>query len=312
MALDPIQFISVMGNWLLVPVFLIFGFATIAQALIVFGVRVPYYSDHLERREAERFSRFLDAVSDADVRKAQALTAAVFQRQREFLISNAKLITDHQLNRLGLVEAQLTDLRAATAGLALRPSGTSEQRIDTLRRWASDPHVCIDAEQLPRAIYRDVRYFLNFADAMFDEAAGPALGQLLAEHIKSALDPQLVARAVLIAPARGNMLLALEAARILRRPTVLMREHPRIRENQFWDGTLSADAYPVIVHDVAVSGAQLINARERLQAHGVNVQDVACLIDRTDEAAKSLLQRAGLRLLPVTTISDDEIAALRT
>src|SRR4051794_10470325 len=111
----------------------------------------------------------------------------------------------------------------------------------------------------------------------------PNLATLMANHIRASLAPEISARAVLVAPANGNVMLAEATARVMRRPVVLLRDRPRIRRNQFWDGVFPHDAYPVIVHDVAVTGHQLAEAQDKLGIGGRRAREVFCFVDRTDE-----------------------------
>ena len=62
-----------------------------------------------------------------------------------------------------------------------------------------------------------------------------------------------------------------------------MREKKgRIFENQPWDGELSPNDKVIIVHDVLVSGGQVVAAMKNLQNFGVEVIAVYCIVNRLE------------------------------
>ncbi len=264
------------------------------------GIRIYKISDAIDHNEAKRFSAFL---AQADWKE---LVSRVFEKEVQFINRNNEIILSQILTITGLNVSQMGDLNSKSIELMFSPRRTESDRQNSLLEICKGPLVLTDSRGLKEPLYGEVRFYLNFSDAMSDRQTGGLVSGLMADHIRAHLPPDVIRRCVVITPSDGNVVLGLETARALRRPCLFMRERPRIEREQYWDGSFPADSIPIIVHDVAVTGEQLAAAREHLISRGLSCSHVFCLVERPEKGARQKLDSASLQLIPILQLSDSD------
>lgn len=262
------------------------------------GIRIFKISDAIDNNEAKRFSAFL---AKADWKE---LISRVFEKDAQFINRNNEVILSQILSITGLKGSQIAEVNSKTIELLFSPRRTEGDRQNSLREICRGPLVLTDSRSLKEPLYGEVRFYLNFSDAMSDRQTGGLVSEIMADHIRAHLTPDIVSRCVVITPSNGNVVLGLETARALRRPCLFMRDRPRIEREQYWDGSFPADGVPIIVHDVAVTGEQLAAAREHLIYRGLSCSHVFCLVERPEKGARKKLESASLQLIPILQLSD--------
>ncbi|HEX8232300.1 MAG TPA: hypothetical protein VF559_03005 [Caulobacteraceae bacterium] len=310
-AFDPVAFALAARNWILGAVLILLAVPALVDLLGRLGIRTPFITSAMEKAELRRFQAFLDAQEARELAKVRTYVDTVFRQEHAFVANHEKQLVNLNLSQLGLSHDQLPQLRAEITRMAQIPTDSPEKRADAVRRLSASTPVLLDTRGIDRPLYREVRWYINFADAMFDPTIGPLLATLMANHIRDNLAPDALARAVIVAPRNGNLLFAAMTAEKLRRPIIFLREQPRIREDQVWDGVLPTDGHLVLVHDVAVSGRQLVEAQRLLAARGHRCHELFCLVDRTPAVAKDEIAAEGLDFRPITAVSDEDIERLR-
>lgn len=293
--------LGMVGNISIVAAVCILTLHSIMGICHAVGIRIPKISDAIDRNEAKRFGTFLE---QADWK---ILVSHVFEKDAQFIHRNNEAVLSQILAITGLQVSQLSKLNSKAIELMFSPRRTENDRQNSLLEICKTSLVLTDSRSLKEPLYGEVRFYLNFSDAMSDRQTGGLVSELMADHIRAHLAPDIVSRCVVITPSNGNVVLGLETARALRRPCLFMRDRPRIEREQYWDGSLPANAVPIIVHDVAVTGEQLAAAREHLLSRGLSCNHVFCLVERPEKGARKRLESASLQLIPILKLSDADL-----
>lgn len=141
-----------------------------------------------------------------------------------------------------------------------------------------------------------VKYYINLTDIMFQKPLkyqdyhdydlnkmaplAIQLSNMLAQLIQETLGNFRENTKVVI-PTDSNFLFGIKVSDILGIPFVKMRLTPKILMNQRWDGILNSGDNVIIVHDVLVTGSQILDTMASFPGN-MNIYGLFCLIQRTD------------------------------
>jgi orotate phosphoribosyltransferase len=290
-----IWLVGLIGNLSIALILTIFAIFSVIQALQFFGVRIWKLSNAIDRRERER---------------VESTVEALFDEQRDYIRRKYALIGEEMLNSLGLKRTGLHQIRSKIIELMHQPMDTQESLTEALRRVITLPNVLIDTNSIKDPLYREVTFYFNLIDACSDETLGPVIGDILANYIRSSVSPEQLQEVTLVVPNRGNFMLGVHVSRCLRKDVILLRDKPRLSHGQYWDGILEPNRVALIVHDVAVTGSQLMEAQRTMATAGHKVLGVFSLIERSNKVDYQKLQVVGLKLNSVLKLKDNQIVAM--
>ncbi|MGX7709440.1 phosphoribosyltransferase [Methylobacterium sp. Gmos1] len=269
------------------------------------GVRWPnWFFQALEQRETEKLNRYLDQYEERISSQSRLWLERVFDAEEGYIRAHQDILVGQILHHFGIPSTEFDKLREHAQRLRHAPRRTKAEIEKQLGEMCKKSPILVDTSTLRNPLYGEVRYYLNFVDAMANPSLGASLTEMMASHIRSNVNLQELDNVVIVTPANGNVSLGLETARSLRRPFLFMREKPRVEQGQYWDGSLPHDGVLIIVHDVAVSGDQLVSAYDHLKNKGYNCSRVFCLVERTDKSARSRLAERSMSLIPVLQLDD--------
>jgi orotate phosphoribosyltransferase len=106
-------------------------------------------------------------------------------------------------------------------------------------------------------------------------------------------------------------MLGFYTARDLRRPLILMRPEPRLNHGQYWDGVVAQRAPVALLHDVAVTGEQLLESQRLLGNANARVLGVFALVERTDKLRLAKLDGAGLKVSAILSLYEATLSEVR-
>jgi orotate phosphoribosyltransferase len=285
------------GNIVLLAFIVVLAFQSIVQLLLVSGV--PLSNNLLAR------------LTRADRYRVRALVQDILYKEHELIRSHGKASVDLVLGQLGLRYDAFEDIRHDILQRIQEPHSTSIERQKNLRGLVVSSAILIDTKSMPDPLYKDVDYYLNFADIMMDATFGPHFGQLLADHVRENVRFDDLARLVLAVPTKGNAMLGFYTARHLNRPLILMRPEPRLNHGQYWDGKIAQHTPVALLHDVAVTGEQLLESQRLLKNAHARVLGVFALVERTDKLRLTRLDEAGLKVSAVLSLDEKILSDLR-
>lgn len=107
-----------------------------------------------------------------------------------------------------------------------------------------------------------------------------------------------------------HIILGVEVAKLFGKPVVKMRkDRGKLEIDHLWDGEFSNGNRVLIVHDVLVSGEQIIHTKNHIPSR-CEIVALCCLATRKDVNGLEVLQRENVRVERVIDLSDAEIESL--
>lgn len=288
---------SLIGNLVLLAFIIVLAFQSIIQLLLVAGVPLS--------------NKWLARLTRADRYRTRALIQDILSKEHELIRAHGKASVDLILEQLGLRYDAFADIRRELLQRIQEPHSTAVERRQNLKGLVVSSAILTDTKSMPDPLYKDVDYYLNFADIMMDQTFGPHFGQLLADHVRENARSDDLARLVLAVPTKGNAMLGFYTARQLNRPLILMRPEPRLNHGQYWDGQIAQRTPVALLHDVAVTGEQLLESQRLLKNANANVIGVFALVERIDKLWLTRLNEAGLKVSAILSLDEETLSNLR-
>lgn len=156
--------------------------------------------------------------------------------------------------------------------------------------------------------YNNVDYFLNFHDAMYSAEYFADFVRVM--HLLICEKIGVDNFDTIAIPYDSNVILGVEVAKLFGKPVVKMRkDRGKLEIDHLWDGEFSNGNRVLIVHDVLVSGEQIIHTKNHIPSR-CEIVALCCLATRKDVNGLEVLQRENVRVERVIDLSDAEIESL--
>ena len=294
-----------------------------AVAFILFGIVGVYefcYANGLRWLP----SPYLKFREERDEKAARAMMKTYYQQDLDFIEEYEKERADRILQSLGLEEKQFHHIQYELVRARTLPAGTPEEMEAKLKGLVCRAELIQDLAQVDGKdrVYDGVNYFLDLYSGLYDTRLCADVGGILAAFIAWHMEREgrsLGELDCLLVPSRSNLLLGLEVGKRLQKPVIFVqeRERARIRKDRPWDGNYDVKPgetrHAVIVHDILVSGGQILEAKETMAPFGCEVDGLFCLF-RYDYPEKyqplELLREGGInRVHCIGRISEEELRA---
>lgn len=285
-------------------IFLMLSFVTLADVASCFNwvILVP---DILEYAKEKKHKKEL-----------QDYMEEYFRQDVNFLNDYSEERISFLMSQLGVNKTQLDKIRLELIKMRCMPLKTLDDAKRKMERLVkSDYPIVIDHNSMDgsKICYKKVRYYVNTVDMMFMPDYARELSSILAFLITEKADLSGIDK--LVIPYDSNFLLGIEVGKKLGKSVVKMRRsRGKIETEKLWDGSLAPDDRVIIVHDVLVSGDQVVHAMNTLPST-CSVEGFFCLITRTEWSGKEVVQeKLGEKrdaCYEVIEINDDKISELR-
>lgn len=262
------------------------GIVTIFDLFQAFGwdLLVPsYITETKVKKEEEAVKNVIDTYYGKDFSRFSELLEVYFKNDCAFVKSTHQARTDYILQQLGIKQSELLDGLIRLRTMKLTSIEDSIARIKQILKEM--PGIIIKQEEKPAdRTYKKVQFYIDFVSSMRDNEYGKELSKTFSHYI--ALDMKeckVEGVTKVVIPADSNFLLGFKVAENLDCPPVIMRMNKgRIFEDRPWDGELSCNDKVIIVHDVLVTGEQVVDAIQKLQNFGVEINAVYCIVHRSE------------------------------
>lgn len=131
-------------------------------------------------------------------------------------------------------------------------------------------------------VYKNVNYFINLYTALYDSKIRSDVSRIMANYITMCINPNSFSEIdYIVIPSGSNLLMGLEVAEILGKPTIAILEEARINRREPWDGEYKWDAnrlnHIIIIHDVLVTGDKICNVTKKLPINTYQIDGLYCL-----------------------------------
>lgn len=242
----------------------------------------------------------------------QKYLEAYFKEDVNFLHNYAKDRIRFLTTQLGVNEEQLDKIRLDLIKMRCVPLGNlenAEEKIKYIVR--SNYPVIINQNEIDssKLSYNKVQYFINFTDMMFLEDYAREFSSILAFLISEKCN--LLEIDKLVIPYDSNFLLGVEVGKRLGKPVVKMRsEKGKIEAEKCWEGNLDTNDKVIIIHDVLVTGNQIIKTLNRLP-ETCQVRELYCLIARKEWKGIEQLKQKNISVHRIMDLDDNDIRIIR-
>lgn len=237
-----------------------------------------------------------------------------FEKEEVYFSLHSNDRMTHLLNQLGLSRNQFDQLKMELLSIRLMPLRNLEDAKKKLFEIVKTAKIILtqdgmDSDQL---VYKQVKYFINFTDVMFDEEYYNQITDCLVLLIKEVAGAKLNGYTNVLVSHSGNFLLGMGVSQKLNKEMIKITEKPLILNNKSYIGDFDRQTpgSSILVHDVLVSGKQLRESIRKVEAH-TKVEAIYCLVNRLDFGVKADLEaELGIPVYALIDLHDNDIEAL--
>lgn len=289
------------------------------------GKLKEHIKESVDQAVQESLSSIMDKSMDHIVEESMAgvikkSTEAYFENEINYIKNYTNERINHVLSQLKLKDSQFNELRLELIkmrSMPLKDLQDAEEKIKEFIRSGHKPFnnfsnnsAVVNLKKINSAkrTYNNVDYFLNFHDAMYSDDNFAdfirVMNLLICEKIGADNFDTIAI------PFDSNVILGVEVAKLFGKPVVKMRKDKgKLEIDHLWDGEFGNGNRVLIVHDVLVSGEQIIHVKNHIPSR-FEVVALCCLAARTDDKGLETLEKENIRVERVIDLSDAEIERL--
>lgn len=230
-------------------------------------------------------------IIEAKAKKMKEAVENILERDRAFVNSNQQARVDYILQKLRITHSQMLDGLIRLRAMPLTDTKDAIDRMGYILQKM--PGIVVKQDKSPvNRTYKEVQFYIDFISSMRDNEYGRELSKTFSHYISLDMQEQKISGVTkVVIPADSNFLLGFKVAESLGYPPVIMRtEKGRIFEDQPWDGELSSSDKVIIVHDVLVSGDQVVATMQKLKDAQVEVVALYCIVNRLEYPGEEKVQ----------------------
>lgn len=246
------------------------------------------------------------------IKDVQACVETYIKEDVNFLQDYSQERISFIISQLGISKNQLDKIRLELIKMRCIPLKNLDDAKEKIKSLViSDYPILIDQDKIDSAkiCYNKVRFYINIMDIMFIPDYASELSSILAFLITEKADLSTIDK--LIIPHDSNFLLGVEVGKRLGKSVVKIRNKKgKIEAEKFWDGNLNVTDKVIIIHDVLVSGEQIIDTISKLP-DSCAIEGFFCLITRKEWDGKKKLMQKDIPCYEVIEIDDEDIRELR-
>lgn len=266
-----------------------------------------------KQKVENQISKVIETYYGKDFKRYSGLLSTYFEKDQQFAESiNEKRIA-YFMNQIGISKKEFDSLLVELVRLqamALKDTDDAVARIKYLLQ-----RVAIIKQNADPAnrVYPHVRYYIDFISIMRNDDFNFEIASTFACFIKKEMPPEDFKKIdKIIIPEDSNYLLGFRVGTILGIPQVIIRRKKgRIYENQPWDGNLKRNDRVIIIHDVLVTGNQVVDAAKKIKREfsEIEIFGLYCIVHRTDfDGARTIEQSFyPFKIVPMLQLDDSII-----
>lgn len=247
---------------------------------------IDSYSDFFDKKWEDAAKKAIDLYYGEDFSRYSELLEVYFEKDFAFVKSSQQARTDYILEKLGLTQSRYDEALDCLIRLRAMPLTTTQDAVDRMEHILQGmPGIIIQQqEKAADRTYKEVQFYLDFVSSMREDEYGKEIAETFARYILLSMkEDKINGITKIVIPSDSNFLLGFKVGESLGYPQVIMRNNDgRIFKNQPWDGELKHSDKVIIVHDVLVSGAQVVSAMKKIKGFGVEVSAVYCIVNRLE------------------------------
>lgn len=231
-----------------------------------------------------------------------------FRKEANFIKDYSEQRVEFVMSQLGINAEQFNSIRLELIKMRCLPLKEIQDAETKIKQFIKCGYpMIVDLTQIDPAkrTYKDVDYYLNFNDAMYIDDSCRELAQAMHLLICKKVGVDNFDR--LVIPYDSNTILGVEVGKLLGKPVVKMRrDMGRVQYEQRWDGTFNPGDRILILHDVLVSGDQILHIPINIPKSCSTI-GLCCLATRTEGSGLKLLQDENIKVFRILDISDSDI-----
>ncbi len=237
----------------------------------------------------------------------------------EYYRNEIKFIQDYSEEKIGYILTnlnisvnQLDEIRSNLIEMRCLPLRSIQDARDKIIKYINPttviPQDHVDSTKLTHG---QVKYYIDFVDSMFLPGYCAEIGAVLTFFIMDLLKEKKIEKFdKIVIPWDSNFMLGIEVGKKLGCPVIKVRyKKGRIEEDKCYDGTLEPTDRVLIVHDVLVSGDQILHAMERIP-NTCQVVGICCLIARKEWAESDARKKVDANVSSLISLDDEDIVSI--
>lgn len=304
-----VDFLVGVGTILTLLIAIVVALLSLAEVLYKWGAPVPGFYERWKENEMDRIKEAVELIYNERKNEVSRVIEKIYREEYDTLFRHEEIRLKSLLHQLEITIDEFSEYRSEIMSICYSATPDIESCRNTLKDICTSEVALIDQRTLSNPQYTAVQYYVNLTDVMTDgEDYGMRnkLTQFMCDLIKSKYDRDDYKRCTIVVPTKSNFLLGYEVSQELSTPFVKMKESPRIKNNQYWDGKLDKECNVIMVHDVTVTTEQIRDSIEKLP-QTVAVKGVCTLVRRSDERFSSEQKRLSPNLHSLIDIDDEWI-----
>lgn len=288
--------IALLGIVTIIDLCLAFGLEPLVPSFIVKAKKrvtediinqvIDSYSARFNEQWEAAAIKAIDAYYGKDFSRYSELLEVYFEKDLAFVKSNQQARTDYILEKLKLTQPGYEEALDCLTRLRAMPLTNTQDAVGRIEHILREmPGIIIrQAENPSDRTYKEVQFYLDFVTSMREDEYGKEIVETFARYIMLDLQKLNVKNVTkVVIPADSNFLLGFKVGQSLGYPQVIMRNGDgRIFKNRPWDGELNRRDRVIIVHDVLVSGDQVVSAMKNIKRFVAEIVAVYCIVNRSE------------------------------
>ncbi len=292
--------IALLGIVTIIDLCLAFGLEPLVPSFIVKAKKrvtediinqvIDSYSARFNEQWEAAAIKALDAHYGKDFSRYSELLEVYFKKDLAFVKSNQQARTDYILEKLRLTQPGYEKALDCLTRLRAMPLANTQDAINRIEHILRKmPGIVIPQAESPSdRTYKEVQFYLDFISSMREDEYGKEIAETFAQYIMLDLQDLNIKNVTkVVIPADSNFLLGFKVGQSLGYPQVIVRNSKgRIFKDRPWDGELNRRDKVIIVHDVLVSGTQVVSAMKKIRSVGAEIVAVYCIVKRLERSGE--------------------------
>ena len=279
---------------------ILFGFLGIIDFAYNNGLKilVPHSYEHYKEESAKK--------------TIAHYTEEFFKNEVDYYTQYNDARLTYLLNQLGLDRNQFDILKKEMLKIRLMPMRDLKDAEEKMKRLLGTANIIVSQTGRPsdELVYKDVKNYINLVNVMFDDAYRKQILDCLAKLIQEKEKTDNITFDRVAVSNKGNFLLGVGISEKLNKALIRVTQDPTIFTNENWIGNFPKDVNnkTVFVHDVLVSGSQIVDSIKAINKHTM-VKAVFCLVKRIEHGGEKKIKDEfpDMKIYSLLDLNEDDL-----
>lgn len=277
---------------------ILFGFLGIIDFAYNNGLKilVPHSYEHYKEESAKK--------------TIANYTEEFFKKELEYYTQYNDARLSYLLNQLGLDRNQFDKLKMEMLKIRLMPMRDLNDAKAKMKKLLGTASIIESVKEKPsdELVYKEVKNYINLTDIMFYDIYKKQISDCLAELILEKEETDNIAFDRVAVSNRGNFLLGVGISERLNKALIRVTKDPMVFKSKKWIGNFPSDSKTIFVHDVLVSGSQIVDSINAIKEH-TSVTAIFCLVKRIEHGGEKKIKDEfpDMKIYSLLDLNEDDL-----